>query len=253
MASLTLSLDENWESFLVESLSKALDAQENPSEWKFAVLNLIHSVEICFKALLAEEHRSLIYVDPGKPKRTISIEQAIQRLEVVLEVKFSREELGLINKMRDWRNQIIHAEFDLNAVEVRSLYAALLAFLSYFQAKKAEWSLESSVDEKLWLQAKSLFQHKEDIERLARKRIQSDNLDTSTVWLCRHCACNFFLPNESICAACGHSEYIVECDNCGKQIYVDDVEFLNADYRDFIHACSSCAARFDPADFGNFE
>nr|VFK32956.1 MAG: hypothetical protein BECKMB1821G_GA0114241_11326 [Candidatus Kentron sp. MB] len=246
------SLDDSWSSFLTESLKKALSAEKEPIQWKFAILHLIHAVEISFKARLAEEHHAFIYVDPGRPRQTITIEQAIQRLQTVAGIQLSDDEIALIRCARDWRNQIIHSEFDLNEKEVKGIYAALLGFLSYFQSKHVEWSIENQVDDDLWNEAKLLLRHKEELEKHARNRIKNESLDTSLVWICRHCACKYFLPNESICAACGHSEYLIRCENCGILIYLNELIFLHAEYRDSIHSCAACASKFDAAEFGHF-
>ena len=164
----------------------------------------------------------------------------------------SVDELALIRCARGWRNQIIHSEFDLDEKEGKAIYAALLGFLSYFQSKHVGWSIEHEVGDNLWDEAKLLFRHKEELEKHARNRIKNESLDTSLVWICRYCACKYFLPNESICAACGHSEQLVRCENCGALLYLDELIFLNAEYRDLIHSCASCASKFDAAEFGSF-
>lgn len=49
MTQLTLSLLQNAESFLAEGLSKAVLAERDVGEWKFAIFNLVQCIELALK------------------------------------------------------------------------------------------------------------------------------------------------------------------------------------------------------------
>ncbi len=80
MTQLTLSLQQNAVSFLAEALAKAVLAEKEVSEWKFALFNLVQSIELSLKERLRKEHPLLIYADIDKPKLSVSLERALARL-----------------------------------------------------------------------------------------------------------------------------------------------------------------------------
>lgn len=250
---LKLTLSENASSFLTESLLYALAAEQDAHKWKFAILNLIQSVELTLKDRLKEEHFSLVYVDPAKMQATITTDQAIQRLRTIAGVEFTKKELEIVRCARDWRNEIIHYEFKLSVEKVKSIYAELLGFLSYFHSVHGQGSIEWEVDKELWKEAKSLFQSREKMLEAAKAKCQKENIETANLWVCRHCGNSYFNPSNHICYACGHVEDVFQCEGCGKQLYLDSLEFRDSEYGGMIHLCRSCSILFDPRGFGNIE
>ena len=252
MKEIKLSLSENARDFLAESLSYALASEDAPGKWKYAILNLIQAVELTLKEALREEHFSLVFADPGRMQNTVTIDQVIQRLTAISKIEFTKEELDILNRAKAWRNEIIHFEFSINEKQLKSIYAALLAFLSFFYSKHLEASIEWEVDKDLWEEARSLFKYRKKILEVAESKLKQFGAKCSELWLCRHCGNKYFEPGERICYACGHSEETQRCENCRCYVYVNELSFVESEYGGMKHCCSNCAALFDSREFGTF-
>ena len=112
MKKLKLDLLENCFSFANESLLKAVNADTNKIEWKFSILFLVQSIELALKEKLKREHHSLIFKDVAKPTVTVTIEQAIERLESISKLKFDIVDRNNITFACNIRNKIVHYEID---------------------------------------------------------------------------------------------------------------------------------------------
>ncbi|MDI6023583.1 hypothetical protein QBL02_08500 [Leucobacter sp. UT-8R-CII-1-4] len=131
IVSLKLSLLENAYDSLNESLAKVAQAAEDPGQWKFAVLNLVHALELLLKHRLHEEHRLLLFENVDRPNRTVSLERALERLRSV-EVTIEPRDVAAIDQAIKWRNAITHYETDLLIHEVRENYLLIFEFLDSF-------------------------------------------------------------------------------------------------------------------------
>lgn len=138
---LRMTLGENSIDSLEESLVKVRNAGETVGAWKFAVLHIVHAIELMLKERLQREHRLLVFqnVDkpgtPGQPGMTVSLETALPRLKNA-GVDLNDDDLRAIGKAIDWRNRITHSEFSLFVEEVRANYALLFEFIHTFHLKE---------------------------------------------------------------------------------------------------------------------
>lgn len=142
--SLRLSLIENALDSLNESLAYVEAASTDPNRWKFAVLNLVHAVELMIKQRLHQEHELLLWENVDQPGKTVSLEKAITRLTrsgVVVETS----ELNAIRTAIRWRNNITHFEVDLIAEEVRENYLLIFEFLDSFHQQHFLGSLSDRI------------------------------------------------------------------------------------------------------------
>lgn len=136
-----MTLGENSFDSLEESLAKVSDAEENVGAWKFAVVHIVHAIELMLKERLQREHRLLIFqnVDkPGtgeRPGTTVSLETALSRLQNA-GIELNGDDLRAIGKAIEWRNRITHSEFSLFVDEVRANYALLFEFIHNFHLKE---------------------------------------------------------------------------------------------------------------------
>ncbi|MDR5699959.1 hypothetical protein [Agromyces aerolatus] len=131
LPSLRLTLMENAYDSLNESLHKVDLAEARPGQWKFALLHLVHAVELVLKKRLHDEHRLLLFENVDRPVKTISLQQALDRLQVI-EVDVAASDVAAIRVAIKWRNSITHFETDLLLAEVRQNYLLLFEFLSSF-------------------------------------------------------------------------------------------------------------------------
>src|SRR5690348_11184832 len=92
---LKFSLLENAYSFLNQSLRHYRKTSRAVEDWPFALLHITQSLELMLKEVLARIHPILIYEDVDRPKRTVSLEQALTRLESVGTQVVEKERLNI--------------------------------------------------------------------------------------------------------------------------------------------------------------
>src|ERR1700732_3148264 len=90
---LKLSLIQNAYNFLNQSLKHYRKSSRDVREWPFALLHLTQAIELMLKQRLHEIHRLFIFEDIDHPKHTVSLEQALGRLEAAGIVVGDKEKL----------------------------------------------------------------------------------------------------------------------------------------------------------------
>src|SRR3972149_1754936 len=120
---LKLTLLENSRSFLAEALSKALIAENDAHQWKFAIFNMCQAIEISLKERLRREHPSLILENIDKGTKTVSPMVAIARLSKFCSIPISKEDITVLERVTKWRNEIVHTTFSLNVAELKSAFS----------------------------------------------------------------------------------------------------------------------------------
>jgi len=140
---------ENAYNFLNASLTHYRRTARNVREWPFALLHLTQSLELMLKQLLRDTHPILIYEEIDHPKRTVSLEQALTRLEA-LGVSIEDKERRVIRKAAEYRNRVTHYEVELNKFEWKNVYAQLFEFLHFFHQKHFNSEIHLKVKERNW-------------------------------------------------------------------------------------------------------
>jgi hypothetical protein len=129
MRSLKLNLVDNARSFIEEALNKAIQAEDAPHQWKFAIIHLVQGIELSLKELLRIEHPILIYRNIDNPRETVSQKEAIKRLVRLRSFELSEDENNALTMAITLRNNMIHHEYEVKPVEVKAAFSKLLGFL----------------------------------------------------------------------------------------------------------------------------
>jgi hypothetical protein len=146
-----MTLLENSYDFLNESLRAAQRAEKEPHAWKFAVFNLVQGLELLLKARLQAEHSVLIYENVDARTRTVSLTQAVGRITDAARIDLSSRELRTIRKAAQWRDQIVHFEFEMSAYQVEAVYSQLFEFVTRFHNDHTSFGeFHSKIDRDLW-------------------------------------------------------------------------------------------------------
>lgn len=146
-----MSLLENSYDFLNESLRAAERSDEEPRALKFAVLHIVQAIELLLKARLQAEHPSLIYESVDRRGRTVSLDQAVGRIVGAAQIHLSSKEQRSIRKAREWRDAIVHHEFQLPQHQVESVYTQLFEFISSFHNDHTDFGeLHRHIEPRLW-------------------------------------------------------------------------------------------------------
>lgn len=231
-AVIKLSLLENSHAYLRESVSHALNAEDDPRKWQFAILNLVQSLELSVKSHLSDIHPILIYENIDAPKHTVSLSKAINRLKepLISDMNFSEAEHKNLMKTIELRNQMVHSEFELRPEFAKSKYFITFAFIRHFQKHHFHYEMETIIGQN---QFDELLKVKQAVEELAKKalqKIQEENIDEDCIWDCPNCFNETFVMSNEItqCYTCRHMNETVECPKCGEPFPESEiVDFSN--------------------------
>ncbi len=154
---LKLNLLENAYDYLDCSLEFVVRARSQGSqkEWKFAILNIAHAIELLLKERLRREHRLLIYADLNKYRpitrqtKTVTWSVSVERIKYILGETFDKIDAGRLDLARNLRNQMVHYDVELNFPDIYHDYANLWNFVLEFSQKILGEDLESRISTKL--------------------------------------------------------------------------------------------------------
>jgi hypothetical protein len=148
-----LSLIENSYNFLNQSLQHYRKTARNVHEWPFAILHITQSIELMLKQTLRNIHPILVFENVDHPKHAVGLEQALSRLANAGVAIDDKEKLNIM-RAANYRNLVVHYEFELNKFECKKIYAQLFEFAHFFHLKhlgseihghiaKAHWPVEA--------------------------------------------------------------------------------------------------------------
>ncbi|MCU0857095.1 MAG: hypothetical protein MUC65_01660 [Pontiellaceae bacterium] len=228
MRSLKLNLVDNARSFIEEALSKAIQAENDPHQWKFAIIHLVQGIELSLKELLRNEHPLFIYKNIDNPKETVSPKEAINRLNRIWSFELSEDENNSLTMAIILRNNIIHHEYEVKPLEVKAAFAKLLGFLVDFHRNHLEDPIDTYIDQNLWHAAIEIEKYGQELFRRAQERLKGKDFASEYILTCPKCGWNALCApeylNEGACFVCGHREVLGFCDRCEKLMFEDDVK-----------------------------
>lgn len=135
---LKLSLIENSIDYIESSIKYA--QQTEPNAWKHSLLNITASLELLMKAILENEHWSLLFenVDSASKHKlncgdfkSVNFETSIKRIKEIIGLKLSPNDEKYLLKLRDLRNKTIHFSIQINLEELKSIIARGLNIYLY--------------------------------------------------------------------------------------------------------------------------
>lgn len=156
---LTLSLLDNAYGSLNDSLEQAemADPAGEHRRWKLAIFLLVHALELMLKERLRREHRLLVYSNVDKPRHTVSMEVALERLQAI-GVGIDTTDDRAIRKAIDWRDRIAHYEIELNLEDAKRAFAALFEFAHTFHRVELTGDLHHHIAEDNWTKEAELME-----------------------------------------------------------------------------------------------
>ena len=86
-----LKLLDNSYIFINESITNARKSKRAPQYWTFAILHLIQGLELLMKHILEMEHSILIYENIDRPRNTVTLSQALERLQTIASIDIDED------------------------------------------------------------------------------------------------------------------------------------------------------------------
>lgn len=233
-----LTLVENARSFVVEALAKAVAAETDSAQWKFAILHVVQAIELSLKELLKQQHPVLIYRNVDKPGDfTVSLEGALARLKNVASFEPTADELKALQFATKVRNEIVHHEFKADPAELKPAFARLFGFLVDFHRDHCDFALDDKVPRTLWLDGVGIKDYGEELFKRAQVRIKADGAE-DCITNCPKCgwkALSGTGGRAGKCYVCQHMTELCVCDRCNTVVLA--AEAFEHGERKFCHSC----------------
>ena len=249
---LKLTLLDNCYSFLEEALRRALEAEENPKEWKFAIFNICQAIELFLKEQLKQEHPALVHRSVDKADgRTVTLEQAMGRLTLWCRVRLSKSDIESIKRVAKWRNEIVHSEFTVDPVQLKAAFSRLVGFLSEFHERIMDEHLKDVVGDSLWDKTVAIQKYGEELFERAKRRFADESVDPENIYVCPKCGYAAFVALQDDhycrCSVCGNNEEGVFCSSCEhvvpQSLCTSSPTGLDEDHCYDVNICEQCVAR----------
>ena len=230
-----LNLLENAMDSLQQAIGFALKDEPNQSELKLSILLMAQSVELLLKERLKREHWSLIFRNIEQAgnldANTVTIDEAIKRLEQVAKVRLESNEQDKINQLSNIRNAIQHYEIEITYEEVIGKAHAAIGVITRLLKDEFEIDVREYLDQKdvqELIQIEEVLEHLQELARTNIEKIRKEHdparFKDQMYWqfeviYCPQCWQEFYIfsPDEDIsqCQLCNYEGGFIECVRCG--------------------------------------
>jgi hypothetical protein len=210
-----LDLLKNSISYFREAVSYG---QQNPIEtnhWKFAILHVVHAMELAFKERLRRIHPLFIYESVDRAEKTLTLRAALNRLRNpnIGNIPISEPVVKKIEKAFDLRSDLTHFEFNHSHEHIELKFAEIFSFMIFFYRTHLGLDTSEFIDEGQHQRILQLVRTRAEL--MGRAKAYIAGRDDGTVWMCPACNEDTFLVAETQCCFCHHKEEVVECPSCG--------------------------------------
>jgi len=258
MKSLKFSLLDNAMDSLRQGVGFALKEEPTKRDLKLSILLLAQAVELLLKERLKREHWSLVFKDieqaGNSDANTVTITDAIKRLEQIAHVTFEPGEQDTISKFSVIRNRIQHYEIDITIEEVIGKAHSAIALITRFLKDEFDGDIRDYLDEddvQRLLDVDEALEHVKEIARQNIKKIKKENepikASDRMIWKfdvldCPQCWQEFYIfsPDAHIsqCQLCKYDGGFIVCARCGYQAPSGSWDF-HSEGADFA-MCNNC-------------
>lgn len=196
----------------LDSLYHALDHLIPPGDqaiakdYKRAILDVSHAVELLLKERLQREHAALIWRKvesyPSLDAQTVSVDEAIARLDAICGVKVCDKDRAAINASKRLRNSIQHFRFSVTEKEAKIVIGKMLAFILDFSEAELGYSIRRDLqrDDRL----RELLEFSEFYEEYSKKIEAEMRRKEKFTDACSQCELPSFDLRTGVCEVCGH-------------------------------------------------
>jgi hypothetical protein len=218
MKELKLNLIENAKSSLRHAvLHLSEDVGVNVDDYKYAINDLAHVVELLFKEKLKRVNPAFLWSNidkyPSKEAFKVTLDEARQRLIKIAGIIFPDKHIENLKEIKNIRNQIVHYEFEINEKIAKTYIGRILSFVFWFAYEHLEldWETEFKKEDS-WGPLTSMHQFFEEHISVIEERMHKEK---KSVTECPDCGAYAFDLDEEECQMCGEKHKVEECTNCG--------------------------------------
>ncbi|GAB2893856.1 hypothetical protein GCM10027046_23470 [Uliginosibacterium flavum] len=244
------NLIENARDSLEHALEHMGPIQKNGvGDWKRIIVGCAHVIELLFKERLRQVHPAFVFENidkyPSLDAFTVSAKTALERLQKIGNVVFTKEDIRAISAAREKRNQIEHYEFSIAEQEAKALVGQTVSFIFRFAEDHLAlgWK-KDHLKNKSWGVLRQYTELYEDLLHKANEKIEAEKL---VVIDCTSCRNDTFDIDAEKCLVCGHEEEVLDCKRC-KSAYI----YSSCEYDEAAELCPICEYK-DGYASANFE
>ena len=244
------NLVENAHDSLVHALEHMGPVKKNGAgDWKRIIVDCAHVIELLFKEKLRQVHPAFVFENidkyPSPDAFTVSAKTALERLQKIGNVAFTKEDIRAISAAREKRNQIEHYEFSVGEQEAKALVGQSVSFIFRFSENHLDLDWQKDhLKNKSWWVLREYTELYQDLLHVANEKIEAEEL---VVIDCTSCQNETFDIDAGKCLFCGHEEEVLDCKWC-KSPYI----YSSCEYDEAAELCPSCE-RKDGYASANFE
>ena len=216
-----------------DSLVHAVEHLTNPSgvkvcDYKHAISDLAHAVELLLKERLYRIHPSFIWKNidkyPLSKVYKINTDIAIDRLLRLGNIKLPDHQVNTINACRDIRNDIEHYEFEYDDKEAKAIIGRMLSFIFDFSKRYLNVDLQAEFKkDDTWASLVDIHEFWEAHGQALEKQLIEAKRHISDCVLCGANTYDFDLYH---CELCGNTDYEVECEMCNSNVLESQTELI---------------------------
>lgn len=237
------NLLENAEDSLKHAVEHLTGDKITNSDYKRAILDVSHVVELLLKERLRRIHPSFIWENidkyPSVEAMTTTVEKAMRRLIKIGNVSFSEELQKAIINSRKVRNKIEHYEITLSIKEAEVIIGNLLSFIFKFSKDTLGLDYEKQFrkDEEKWEKLIAIYDFYEIHRKVIEEQADRDNIYCID---CPNCGASVFDYEREVCLLCEYSEHLVECSFCEYKFFESEVNNVMIDGVEKGKICEHC-------------
>jgi len=228
--SVATAIEANSRAFFKESVAKAILAEKDPDQWRFAIIAIVQSFELLLKSRLADVHPAFVYESIDSPTKYVGIHNAIDRISSPLIGKhtFSEKDRKRLKTAITSRNDYTHGAGHYTPQHAQSVYFEIFALLVNFYKDVQGVSLVDIITAHQYNFIVTNIKSRNYLRNRAFEKIKSKNISPYKVRQCCECLEETFVffNCEDTCYTCQHSAPIIECPCCGEAWYFEH-EFID--------------------------
>ena len=184
----------------------------------------------------------MIFQNIDRPKNTVNLISAIKRLQNISNIYFDQTDIDTIVRASIIRNKIVHYEIELNAKELKLLFAKLLGFSAEFHKSHLSSHLSDHIEYDIWQDAVSILDYAEELYNRALAEFKEKGFEPLHIWMCPHCEMDAFVTEDEIntCYVCGFKADTHVCPDCGEVTFLDECHELQINKYHTDYFCTEC-------------
>ena len=223
---------------LQHAVEHITESHVTSSDFKRAILDVFHVVELLLKEKLKRINPAFIWNNIDKQAHTVNVEKALSRLISIGKINLKKEYQKTITDCKKIRNTIIHYEFEIEDKIAKAVIGRMLSFIFYFTETHLNINFEEEFkQDDTWKILIEIYEFSEAHIKVIEEKL---NVEKRGVYECLYCGGNTYDVEKGKCLFCGFNEELIECERCGDLVWESETETYGDYESGEITICKNC-------------